>query len=81
MLSKNKNIFWYQVMRSINDNITEDVLFNEINEIIRLPLYADRIQRDIRAHQHMVSARRRWPVGNEGRVEGKTAKGGAGGFV
>ncbi|KAI4301275.1 hypothetical protein L6164_034568 [Bauhinia variegata] len=48
-----------KVMRSIKDNITEDVLLNEIDEIIRLPLYADRIQRDIKAHQHMVSARRR----------------------
>ncbi|KAJ1433051.1 Tyrosine specific protein phosphatases domain [Sesbania bispinosa] len=48
-----------KVMRSIKDNITEDVLLNEIREIIRLPLYADRIQRDIKAHQHMVSSRRR----------------------
>ncbi|KAK7285378.1 hypothetical protein RJT34_20147 [Clitoria ternatea] len=48
-----------KVMRSIKDNITEDVLLNEINEIIRLPLYADRIQRDIRAHQHTVSSRRK----------------------
>ncbi|KAK7336736.1 hypothetical protein VNO77_17282 [Canavalia gladiata] len=48
-----------KVMRSIKDNITEDVLLNEINEIIRLPLYADRIQRDIKAHQHMVSSRRK----------------------
>jgi hypothetical protein len=31
-------------MRSIKDNITEEVLLNEISEIIRLPLYADRIQ-------------------------------------
>ncbi|KAH1194868.1 mRNA-capping enzyme [Glycine max] len=47
-----------KVMRSIKDNITEDVLLNEINQIIRLPLYADRIQRDIKAHQHMISLRR-----------------------
>lgn len=46
-------------MRSIKDNITEEVVLNEIDEIIRLPLYADRIQRDIKAHQHMVSAKRR----------------------
>jgi mRNA-capping enzyme len=46
-------------MRSIKDNITEEVLLNEISEIIRLPLYADRIQRDIKAHQHMVSSRRK----------------------
>jgi len=48
-----------QVMRSIKDNITEEVLLNEISEIIRLPLYADRIDRDIKAHQHMVSSRRK----------------------
>ncbi|XP_028762231.1 mRNA-capping enzyme isoform X3 [Neltuma alba] len=48
-----------KVMRSIRDNITEEVVLNEINEIIRLPLYADRIQRDIKAHQQIVSARRR----------------------
>ncbi|KAK4281148.1 hypothetical protein QN277_012673 [Acacia crassicarpa] len=48
-----------KVMRSIKDNITEEVVLNEINEIIRLPLYADRIARDIKAHQQMVSARRR----------------------
>lgn len=30
-------------MRSINDNITEEVLLNEIAEIVRLPMYADRI--------------------------------------
>ncbi|XP_058738029.1 uncharacterized protein LOC131610167 isoform X3 [Vicia villosa] len=48
-----------KVMRSIKDNITEEVVLKEINEIIRLPLYADRIQRDIKAHQHMVSSRRK----------------------
>ncbi|XP_057438787.1 uncharacterized protein LOC130730727 [Lotus japonicus] len=41
-----------KVLRSIKDNITEEVLLNEISQIIRLPLYADRIQRDIKAHQH-----------------------------
>lgn len=49
-------------MRSIKDNITEEVLLNEISEIIRLPLYADRIDRDIKAHQHMVSSRRKWVI-------------------
>ncbi|KAI9116223.1 hypothetical protein K1719_013153 [Acacia pycnantha] len=48
-----------KVMCSIKDNITEEIVLNEINEIIRLPLYADRIARDIKAHQQMVSARRR----------------------
>uniref|UniRef100_A0A803NBI1 mRNA capping enzyme C-terminal domain-containing protein n=1 Tax=Chenopodium quinoa TaxID=63459 RepID=A0A803NBI1_CHEQI len=37
------------VMKSIKDNITEEVLLNEIGEIIRLPMYADRIQSDSRA--------------------------------
>lgn len=32
-----------KVMRSISDNITEEVLLNEIAEIVRLPMYADRI--------------------------------------
>ncbi|XP_044461275.1 mRNA-capping enzyme isoform X2 [Mangifera indica] len=35
-----------KVMRSITDNITEDILLNEIDEIIRLPMYADRIRND-----------------------------------
>lgn len=48
-----------QVMRSIRDNITEEVLLNEIYEIIRLPMYADRIRNDSKAHQHTASARRR----------------------
>uniref|UniRef100_A0A2C9VEM6 mRNA guanylyltransferase n=1 Tax=Manihot esculenta TaxID=3983 RepID=A0A2C9VEM6_MANES len=48
-----------KVMRSIKDNITEDILLNEINEIIRLPMYADRIRNDSKAHQHTASARRR----------------------
>ncbi|KAG1330825.1 hypothetical protein COCNU_02G007930 [Cocos nucifera] len=34
-----------KVMRSINDNITEEVLLGEIAEIVRLPMYADRILR------------------------------------
>lgn len=47
-------------MRSIRDNITEEVLLNEIQEIIRLPMYADRIRNDSKAHLHTSSARRRW---------------------
>lgn len=35
-----------QVIKSINDNITEEVLLQEIKEIIRLPMYADRIRND-----------------------------------
>ncbi|KAJ4834759.1 hypothetical protein Tsubulata_012596 [Turnera subulata] len=48
-----------KVMRSIRDNITEDVLLNEINEIIRLPMYADRIRNDSKPHHHVNAARRR----------------------
>ncbi|KAL2923090.1 mRNA-capping enzyme [Bienertia sinuspersici] len=40
-----------KVMKSIKDNITEEVLLNEIGEIIRLPMYADRIQSDSRAQR------------------------------
>ncbi|MBA0771454.1 hypothetical protein Gotri_019921 [Gossypium trilobum] len=43
-----------KVMRSIKDNITDEILLNEINEIIRLPMYADRIRMDSKA-----SARRK----------------------
>ncbi|XP_068338757.1 uncharacterized protein [Pyrus communis] len=48
-----------KVMRSINDNITEQVLLKEIEEIVRLPMYADRIRNDIKAHEHTSSSRRR----------------------
>ncbi|KAB2600508.1 mRNA-capping enzyme-like [Pyrus ussuriensis x Pyrus communis] len=48
-----------KVMRSINDNITEEVLLEKIEEIVRLPMYADRIRNDIRAHEHTSSSRRR----------------------
>ncbi|KAJ1437341.1 Nucleic acid-binding, OB-fold [Sesbania bispinosa] len=48
-----------KVMKSIRDNITEDILLDEINEIIRLPMYADRIRIDSKAHHHTNMARRR----------------------
>ncbi|KFK37510.1 hypothetical protein AALP_AA4G266600 [Arabis alpina] len=38
-----------KVIKSITDNITEEVILEEIKEIIRLPMYADRIQADLRA--------------------------------
>lgn len=41
-------------MRSITDNITEEVLLNEIGEIIGLPMYADRIAKA----QHLQQRRR-----------------------
>ncbi|XP_074312021.1 uncharacterized protein LOC141647644 isoform X2 [Silene latifolia] len=40
-----------KVMKSIKDNITEEVLLNEIDEIISLPMYADRIQIDSRSQK------------------------------
>lgn len=46
-------------MRSIRDNITEEDLLNEIDEIIRLPMYADRIRMDSKATQHANAARRK----------------------
>ncbi|XP_008235258.1 PREDICTED: mRNA-capping enzyme-like [Prunus mume] len=48
-----------KVMRSIKDNITEEVLLKEIDQIVRLPMYADRIRNDIKAHEHNSSSRRR----------------------
>ncbi|XP_077253045.1 uncharacterized protein LOC143892358 isoform X2 [Tasmannia lanceolata] len=41
-----------KVMRSIKDNITEEVLLNEINEIVCLPMYADRIHNESKVHRH-----------------------------
>ncbi|KAJ6844138.1 mRNA-capping enzyme isoform X1 [Iris pallida] len=37
------NTYW-KVMRSIKDNITEEVLLGEIQEILSLPMYGDRIE-------------------------------------
>ncbi|XP_021277196.1 mRNA-capping enzyme-like [Herrania umbratica] len=48
-----------KVKRSMEDNITEEILLNEIKEIIRLPMYADRIKIDSKAHLHTNSARRK----------------------
>ncbi|KAM7521576.1 hypothetical protein LguiA_011478 [Lonicera macranthoides] len=45
----NEFVTYRKVMRSITDNITEEVVLNEIHEIIRLPMYADRIRNDCRA--------------------------------
>ncbi|KAF3448983.1 hypothetical protein FNV43_RR09707 [Rhamnella rubrinervis] len=47
-----------KVMRSIRDNITEDVLLKEINEIIDLPMYADRIKNDSKASKPNLGRRR-----------------------
>nr|KAJ0189523.1 hypothetical protein LSAT_V11C800428410 [Lactuca sativa] len=46
-----------KVMRSIKDNITEEVLLDEIREIIQLPMYKDRIQQDSKGHHHSGSGR------------------------
>nr|CAB3489660.1 unnamed protein product [Digitaria exilis] len=48
--------FLFEVMRSITDNITEVKLLEEIDEIRRLPMYADRIAQ---AHAKMAQHRRR----------------------
>ncbi|KAM7271796.1 hypothetical protein ACFE04_031010 [Oxalis oulophora] len=54
-----------KVLRSIKDNITEEILLKDIDEIIRLPMYADRIVKDSKAaaaaaaHAHQQHARRR----------------------
>uniref|UniRef100_A0A803KTR5 mRNA guanylyltransferase n=1 Tax=Chenopodium quinoa TaxID=63459 RepID=A0A803KTR5_CHEQI len=45
-LTPNEFSTYKKVMRSIDDNITQDVLLNEIGEIIRLPMYANRIKND-----------------------------------
>ncbi|KAL5709234.1 mRNA guanylyltransferase [Ranunculus cassubicifolius] len=49
---------YMKVMRSINDNITEDFLLNEIHQIVRLPMYADRIRSDSVAHTQPKSSGR-----------------------
>ncbi|KFK26559.1 hypothetical protein AALP_AA8G264400 [Arabis alpina] len=41
-----------RVIKSINDNITEEVLLQEIKEIIHLPVYTERIQMDSQAAEH-----------------------------
>ena len=46
-------------MQSIKDNITADVLLKEINEIIDLPMYADRIKNDSKAIKPSNLVRRR----------------------
>lgn len=51
-----------QVMQSIRDNITEEDLLKGIDEAIHLPLYIERIQSDIRAHQQTASSQWKWCV-------------------
>ncbi|XP_023637159.1 mRNA-capping enzyme [Capsella rubella] len=51
----NDIVIAHKVIKCITDNITEQVLLQEIREIIRLPMYADRIKIDSRA----AAARRR----------------------
>jgi len=48
-----------QVMGSIQDNITDEVLLEEINEIIRLPLYTQHMARDQQEAAQAAHARRR----------------------
>ncbi|KAI3888786.1 hypothetical protein MKX03_017429 [Papaver bracteatum] len=47
------------VMRSIKDNITEEFLLKDIGEIVRLPMYADRIRNETEAHSKQHSGRQR----------------------
>ncbi|CAK9277141.1 unnamed protein product [Sphagnum jensenii] len=48
-----------KVMGSIQDNITDEVLLEEINEIIRLPLYTQHMARDQQEAAQAAHARRR----------------------
>ncbi|KAI3840521.1 hypothetical protein MKX03_014220 [Papaver bracteatum] len=48
-----------KVMRRIKDNITEEILLEDIGEIVRLPMYADRIRNETEAHSKQHSGRRR----------------------
>ncbi|XP_078446443.1 uncharacterized protein LOC144715411 [Wolffia australiana] len=48
-----------KVMKSIKDNITEEVLLNEIGEIVQLPMYADRIAKAHQMQHHHAVQRRR----------------------
>ncbi|XP_076912984.1 uncharacterized protein LOC143571445 [Bidens hawaiensis] len=47
----NEFITFKKVIRSIKDNITEEVVLDEINDIVRLPMYADRISMDTKAFE------------------------------
>ncbi|CAA6663422.1 unnamed protein product [Spirodela intermedia] len=47
-----------KVMKSIKDNITEEVLLNEIGEIVQLPMYTDRIAK-AQQMQHLHAGVRR----------------------
>ncbi|XP_050378086.1 uncharacterized protein LOC126795288 [Argentina anserina] len=47
-----------KIMQSIKDNITEEVLLNEINKIIRLPTYVHKIQKDSKAAEKQTSSAR-----------------------
>ncbi|KAJ8899770.1 hypothetical protein K2173_019470 [Erythroxylum novogranatense] len=57
--SPNEFNTYRKVMRSIKDNITEEILLNEIHEIIRLPMYYDRINNDSKPHRQIANAARR----------------------
>lgn len=50
---------YLKVMGSIKDNITEEDLQNEFQDILRLPLYTERIARDQQAAHHALHARRK----------------------
>jgi mRNA-capping enzyme len=58
---ENPNAFhvFRKVMGSIQDNITDEVLLEEINEIIKLPLYTQHMARDQQEAAQAAHARRR----------------------
>ncbi|XP_004301983.1 PREDICTED: mRNA-capping enzyme-like [Fragaria vesca subsp. vesca] len=45
-----------KIMQSMKDNITQEVLLNEIDEITRLPIYVHRIQKDSKAPERHTSS-------------------------
>lgn len=49
---------YLKVMRSIEDNINQDVILEEIADIIHLPMYADRIKQETARIKHDAQRRR-----------------------
>lgn len=49
---------YLKVMRSIEDNINQDIILEEIADIIRLPMYADRIKQETARIKHDLQRRR-----------------------
>lgn len=49
---------YLKVMRSIEDNINQDIILEEIADIIHLPMYADRIKQETARIKHDLQRRR-----------------------